>query len=262
MAGELHTGLDEAATTDVRSIGLADLGGALTQGYRDFAAKPSHYLFLGLIYPIVGLFLARLAFGYEVLPMLFPLAAGFALLGPLAAIGLYEMSRRLERDGTATWSHALGVFQSPALFAIVRLGSVLVVVFLLWLGAAQWIYSLTVGDSPPVSIGSFLEQVFTTPGGWALIIIGNAVGFVFAAFTLSISVVSFPLLLDRGGTAFSAVRTSLAVVQANPVTIAVWGLVIAIGLVIGSIPLFIGLAFVMPIFGHATWHLYRSVVPR
>ena len=106
----------------------------------------------------------------------------------------------------------------------------------------------------------FIHDVLTTSHGWALIIAGNVIGFIFAAVVLSISVVSFPLLLDRDVGAAVAVQTSIRAVLANPLTMALWGLIVALALVIGSIPLFVGLAIVMPVLGHATWHLYRRVV--
>lgn len=252
------------ATTDldvqINQIGLDDLKQALREGVEDFRDKPSHLLFLGVIYPVMALVLSRLTFGYEVVPLLFPLAAGFALLGPIAAIGLYELSRRREQGLEVGWSHAFGVLKSRSIGAILRLGGVLVVAFVIWLAVAMAIFEGTLGEID--SLGGFLSRLFTTDEGWTLILIGNAVGFVFAAFVLSISVISFPMLIDRDVSAFTAARTSVRAAQANPKTIAVWGLIIAIALLLGSIPLFVGLAVVMPVFGHASWHLYRRLVAR
>ena len=244
----------------IRKIGLADLKDALARGIDDFLAMPSHAVFLCLIYPIVGFVLARLVLGYNVLPMLFPLAAGFALVGPFAAIGLYEMSRRRELGLDVSWRHALDVFRSPSIGAILVLGLILVAIFLIWLAVAQAIYVANFGYTPAASMPDFIQQVFGTPAGWALIIVGNGVGFLFAALVLTLSVVSFPLLLDRDVGAATAVLTSVRAVLANPVMIAIWGLIVAALLALGSIPAFFGLAVVMPVLGHATWHLYRKVV--
>jgi len=244
----------------VRTIGIADLKDALARGIDDFAAMPSHAILLCLIYPIAGLFFARLTWGYDVLPMLYPIAAGFALVGPFAAIGLYELSRRREQGIDISWEHAFEVFRSPSSGAIAALAVLLTIIFFVWLAVAQNIYVATFGYVPAASIPEFIRQVFTTPAGWTLMLVGNAIGFLFALVVFTISVISFPLLLDRDVGAADAVLTSVRAVAANPVTMAVWGLIVAGLLVIGSLPLFFGLAIVMPVLGHATWHLYRRVV--
>lgn len=244
----------------VRHIDLADLRDALARGMDDFAAYRTDVIFLCAVYPIVGLILARLAFGYDMLPLLFPLASGFALIGPFAAVGLYEISRQRERSGSARWSDALAVFRAPSLGAIVLLGLQLTAIFLVWLGAATAIYDLTLGPEPPLSIASFARDVLTTEAGWALIVVGVGVGFLFAVLVLAISVVSFPLLLDRDVGLGTAVETSMRAVIANPRAMAIWGLIVSAGLVVGSLPFFLGLIVVMPVLGHATWHLYRKVV--
>ena len=233
-------GLDLPAPA-VRRIGYADIREVLERGLDDFAAFRSDVGFLCVVYPLAGLVLARLAFGYDLLPLVFPLISGFALIGPIAAVGLYEMSRKREEVGAASWADAFDVFRSPSLPAIVGLGVVLLVSFLLWLAAAMGIYNLTLGPESPNSIGAFLRDVFTTARGWAMIVIGCGVGFLFALLVLSISVVSFPLLLDREVSLGTAVMTSLRAVAANPGAMALWGLVVAGLLVLGSIPALLGL---------------------
>jgi uncharacterized membrane protein len=246
----------------VRRIEVADLKDVLARGLSDFGAYRSDVVFLCIIYPLAGLVLAWQAFGYEMLPLVFPLASGFALIGPVAAVGLYEMSRRREQGVDITWADAFGVVRAPAFGAILVLGLVLLAIFLLWLAAAQAIYMVTLGPEPPASIGAFVHDVLTTGAGWALIVVGVGVGLMFALLVLNISVVSFPLLLDRDVGLYTAVATSVRAVEANPVPMTVWGLIVAGGLVIGSIPALLGLVIVMPVLGHATWHLYRKVVPR
>ena len=250
-----------AAMPAVSRVKTADLRDALIKGLDDFAAYRTDVIFLCLIYPLAGIVLLWLTFGYDMLPLLFPLASGFALIGPVAAVGLYEMSRRREQGTRITWMDAFGVIPSPGFGAILVLGLVLLAIFLLWLLTANLIYQLTLGPEPPVSLAAFVRDVFTTRTGLEMIVAGVSVGFIFAALVLAISVVSFPLLLDRDVGLSTAVWTSIRAVAANPGQMAVWGLIVAGSLVIGSIPAFLGLIVVMPVLGHATWHLYRKVVP-
>jgi uncharacterized membrane protein len=244
----------------VRRIGVTDLKDALSQGLADFYAMPTHAIFLCLIYPIIGLVAARAAFGYSVLPLIYPLATGFALVGPFAALGLYELSRRRELGLDASVSHSFEVLRSSSIGAIVALGLLLVVVFGVWMAVANAIYIATFGYAGPASLTQFASDVLTTPHGWALIALGNGIGLIFAALVLSIGAVSFPLLVDRDVGAAVALMTSVQVVLKNPVTMAVWGLIVAALLFLGSLPFFLGLTVVVPVLGHATWHLYRKAV--
>jgi len=244
----------------IRKIGFADLKDAAAKGIEDFWVMPTHVIFLAIIYPIVGLILARMTFGYDVMPLLFPLAAGLALIGPFAAIGLYELSRQREKGVDVSWKHAFGVLRCPSLDAIAALGMVLMIVFLIWLTTAQWLYQSLFGYGSPESIGQFLSDILTTSEGWILIIAGNGIGFLFAVLVLTISVVSFPLLLDRDVGAMVAMHTSVRAVLRNPLMMAAWGLFVAVTLVIGSLAFFVGLALVLPVLAHSTWHLYRKVV--
>jgi uncharacterized membrane protein len=251
---------DTTSTPVIRKINLSDLHDALRQGWEDFKAIPSHAIILCLIYPVLGLVLARLVLGYSVLPLLFPLAAGFALLGPFAALGLYELSRRRERGEEPLAWDAVDVIRSPSFGAMLGLGTLLLALFVTWVATAQAIYVAAFGYEAAAEIPDFLGRVLTTPQGWWLIIVGCGVGFLFALVALCISVVSFPLMLDRHAGAGDAMVTSLRAVALNPIPMAAWGLTVAILLVAGSLPLFLGLAVVVPLLGHATWHLYRKVV--
>lgn len=244
----------------VRDIGVADLRKAISKGVDDFLAKPSHLILIVLIYPIVGSFMMRATFGYDILPLLFPLIAGFTLIGPLAAVGLYEISRRREKGLEVSYWNAFDVLKSPSVPSIAAIGILQMVIYFLWIGAAQIIYNQTFGDTVPDSLTALISAVFTTPSGWSLLTVGSFVGFIFAAVVLSISVVSFPLLLDRDVGAIVAIQTSIDAFFANPMTMLLWGFIVAISLLLGCIPLFVGLAVVMPILGHTTWHIYRQVV--
>jgi len=244
----------------VRRISSTDLYQSLARGIDDFAAMPSHAVFLCIVYPLLGVCLIAMTLGHSMLPLAFPIAAGFALIGPLAALGLYELSRRREAGLDSSSGHAFDVLHSPSLGAIVALGVLLMAIFLIWLVVAEAIYVGTFGYAAPTSLSQFADDVFHTSAGWTLILVGSGVGFLFAVLVLTISAVSFPLLLDRDVGAAVALLTSIRVVVENPVTMALWGLIVAALLAIGSIPFFLGLTVVMPVLGHATWHLYRRAV--
>lgn len=251
------------ARPQVRRIGLSDVRAALSLGVQDFLAMPTQLLFLGILYPLVGVVAAQAAFERELLPLLYPLVAGLSLLGPIAAVGIYELSRRRERGEQPRWSDAASVVRSPSISSILAIGVLLLAIFVAWLQAAMSIYGNTVGALPleePQGPVALVGEVFTTAAGWELLLYGNLAGFLFAAAVLSLTVVSIPLLLDRPVGAMVAIQTSLRAVARNPVPMAAWGLVVAGLLFLGSLPLFVGLAVVMPILGHATWHLYRRVV--
>lgn len=245
----------------VRRITAADLKDALAKGLEDFAACRTDAMYVCVIFPVMGLVLARIASGYDLLPLLFPLASGFAIIGPFAAIGLYEMSRRREQGVEIAWPDAFGALRSRSIGAILALGLLLTVIFLVWMIAAWQIYALTLGPEPPASLSSFVDDVLGTGAGWAMIVIGIGVGFLFACLAFAVSVVSFPLMLDRDATLGAAIGTSWRAIAENPGPMALWGFIVAAGLVLGSIPVLLGLIVVLPALGHATWHLYRRLVP-
>lgn len=251
----------KTASPEIREINRKDVWEAFRLGLADFNEKPSHIIFLCLIYPIVAFFIVRFTFHYDILPLLFPVAAGYALIGPLAATGLYEISRRIEEGRNVSWKHAFGVLKSPSLGALIIMGSLLMVIFIAWLAAAALIYDRFMVDTPD-SILEFIISILTTEQGWKLIIVGCGVGFLFAVVTLAIAVVSFPMLLDRKVTAGVALKTSVRAFLKNPQTMLVWGFFVAGLLVLGTLPLFVGLAVVLPVLGHSTWHLYRRTVVR
>jgi uncharacterized membrane protein len=248
------------AAPPIRKITVSDLFVALRKGYADFAAYRSDVVVLCLVYVVAGLVIARLTLGRGLLPLLFPLASGFAILGPLFGVGLYEMSKRREQGTRVSWTNAFAVTGEEGFTAIVMLGALLIFEFLVWLAAAYLIFRLTMSPATAASAPRFLTAVFTTPGGYALIAIGCGVGFLFALLALCLGIVSFPMLLDNGRIGLgNALAASFRAVARNPVALALWGLIVAALLILGTVPFFLGLVIVLPLLGHATWHLYRRL---
>jgi uncharacterized membrane protein len=246
----------------VRPIGPRDCLSALAEGFDDFFTIPTYPVFVGLFYAVAGIALVGMSSFATALQLVFPLAAGFALIGPFVAVGLYEMSRRRDRGLAVRGRDAFAVFRSPALPSILAFGLLLLMIFAAWIFAAELIYASLYGANPPAAAIPFLTDVLTTNRGWLLIIVGGLVGFCFATLALCISVVSFPLMLDRDVGLVPALEASLSVTRANPLAVALWGLIVAAALILGSLPLFTGLAVIMPVLGHATWRLYRKAIER
>lgn len=250
------------AALPVRRIAAADLNASLREGWRDFMAMRGDLIFLGLLYPVIGLVAAAVSLGGSLIPLFFPIAAGIGLLGPLAAIGFYELARRREAGLESDWSHFLDVRKRPAMDDIAVVSGVLLCLFLLWLIVAAALYVALWGPQAPESVGTFLRRLFTTREGWELILLGNALGVLFGVAVLALSVASMPMLVDRNVNAGTAMRISVAAVRANFWVMMEWGLIVAALLVLGSIPAFIGLAVVLPWLGYSTWHLYTRLVDR
>jgi uncharacterized membrane protein len=244
----------------IRRLRLSDLRTALARGLEDFWAMPSHLVFLALLYPIAGLVIGVVTAGENAFYLLYPLLSGFVLLGPFAAIGLFEMSRRRELGENPTWRAAFAVLHAPGISTILGLGGLLGALFFGWLVIAQSIYSFYFGEEPARSYAEFFNQVFRTEAGLQMIIAGNIIGLLFAIVALSISVFSFPLALDRHVPIDVALRTSLQAVWTNPLQIAVWGFIVGALMFVGMAAALMGLALVMPVLAHATWHLYRRTV--
>lgn len=244
----------------IRQIAISDVFAAIREGYEDFREKPSHYAFVALIYPIAGALLIGWNAGVELLPMVYPLVTGFALLGPLLALGLMEISRRRELGQPADWSNVLDLARSPSLPSLLMMSVYLLTLFMVWLVVSRGLYLSLIGDYPSPGVFAFASGIFDHPNAVAFLFWSNAFGFGLALIALVISLVAFPMLLDRDCGAAAAVATSVRASLANPVPVAVWGLTVAGLLAIGMATLMVGLIVIVPVLGHATWHFYRRLV--
>lgn len=251
----------DSGVPPLRRIGMGAVVDALRSGWADTGKGRADLVMLWLIYPVMVLYLVMADYYGQLVLLLLPVASGFALVGPLFAIGMYEMSRKRELTGELHWMDGFAVLRSPSIGAITGLGLWLIAVFLAWLVVATFIAQACLGPDIPTGLG-FFAAAFGTAAGWAMLGLGTAAGAVFAVLVLVISSVSFPLLLDRPATLGAAIRTSIQAVRLNTGAMALWGVVVALGLLLGSIPVFAGLIVVLPILGHGTWHLYRAMVPK
>jgi uncharacterized membrane protein len=247
----------------VRNIGREDLSIALRQGLDDFLTFRGDVVFAGIVYTFIGLAAVVMTASSPLMPFFLPVVAGVGLLGPVAAVGFYELAKRREEGQTDLhWFNFLDVRKRPSVDDMGIVAGMLLAIFALWLLAAGVLYVALFGWATPTSIGQFIGMVFTTPRGWALIIGGALVGAIFGWFVLALSVVSLPMLVDRDVGANTAVAASWRAAHANKGEMIRWGLIVLGLLVIGSIPLFVGLAFVLPWLGYSTWHLYTRLIDR
>jgi uncharacterized membrane protein len=246
----------------IRKISDEDLRWALREGLEDFRAMRGDIVFAGLIYTVIGLAAVVMTANKPLIPFFFPIVAGVGLLGPIAAVGFYELARRREKGEVVHWWNFLDVRKRPSADDMGIVAGLLLAIFALWLIAAGVLYAALFGWATPTDLFGFFGDIFTTVNGWLLIIAGAAVGAVFGWIVLAISVVSLPMLVDCDVTASEAVSTSWRAAHANKGEMVRWGLTVVGLLVLGSIPLFVGLAFVLPWLGYATWHLYTRLVDR
>ena len=257
---DASTDVETTITPAIHSVRAAELSAVLKLGTADFVAKPTHGVFITLIYGLIAVFTALIGLGENFLPLLFPLLAGTAIIGPLAASGLYELSRRREQGLDYSWHHVFDVVHAPSRWGIAAMGVVLAILFAAWLMTAQMLYGAFFTGAQPDSLLVMLEQVFTTSAGWKLLIAGTAIGFIYSVVVYAATVVSLPMMLHHKVGLGRAVLTSIRVVQKNWRAMAAWYCIVVAMVLLGSVPLLLGLAVVVPILGHATWHLYRKTV--
>lgn len=247
----------------IRQITGEDLRFALRQGFEDFRTFRGDILLAGLVYTIIGIAAVVMTTSAPLMPFFLPVVAGVGLLGPIAAVGFYELAdRREEGDRDLHWFNFLDVRKRSTVDDMGIVAGLLLAIFFAWLLAAGILYALLFGWTAPATIPDFLTMVFGTARGWALIVAGLAIGAIFGWVVLGLSVASLPMLVDCDVSAPQAVSASWRATHANKGEMARWGLIVLGLLVLGSIPLFVGLAFVLPWLGYSTWHLYTRLIDR
>ena len=245
-----------ASATVASDLELSDLRAALAAGWADFRAYPEFGLFFAAIYVTAGMFLYFGLFVQGEIVWLVAAAAGFPLLAPFVAVGLYEVSRRREAGIAMSWPAVLGALRGRGDEQILTMGVILFVAFGFWLGLAHGIFAIFLGAS---GVGSESLALFGTGAGIMMLLVGGLAGALMALAFYSITVVSLPMLVDRQVDFITAIIVSLASVRSNKLVLLTWAFVIAITLFIAMLPLFLGLLVVLPVLGHTTWHLYRRL---
>lgn len=251
--------MSAAPVPTINHVGFGDLATVLTLGWRDFTRAPLYGLFFAAVYVAGGWLIWWALTTKGQLWWTLVASAGFPILAPFLACGLYEVSRRLEAGERLDWPGVLGVVVRQKDRQIPSMAVVIVVFFLFWNFLGHMIFALFMGLQVMTDVSSSFA-VYLTPNGLMMLAVGSAVGAVFATVLFSITVVSLPLLLDREIDFVTAMITSFGTVQANPVVMLAWGAIIAGLVFVAMIPAFLGLFIVLPVLGHATWHLYRRAL--
>ncbi len=244
----------------VRRITRHDIVEAVAAGLRDFKAEPAYGLFFGLFYAAGGIAVVACLSWLDLTYLAYPLAAGFTMIGPFIASGLYEVSRRRESGEPLSFPIVLGAVWAQRRRELAWMAFVAIFILIMWLYQVRLLIALFLGFQSFSSPGQFISVVTSTPSGWLFLAIGHALGAVLALLAFTITVVSFPLLVDRENDFITAIITSFRAVAMNPVPMLGWGLCVVALMIAAIVPLFAGLIVVLPVLGHATWHIYRRVV--
>lgn len=253
------TTVSEKTAPVVRTIGVADVADALVHGFRDFRAAPLYGLAIGAFFAAGGILIVLSVAALGMSYLAYPMAAGFALVGPFAAIALYEISRRLEAGSPIAVGDIFRVIRSRS--EIGWMAFVTLFVFVIWMYQVRLLIALMFGLNVSFSsFRGFISALLTTNEGLIFLLIGNLDGAILSLVLFSLTVVSFPLLLERDVDFVTAMITSVQAVLKSPVPMIGWAAVIVLLLIVSILPTFLGLVFTLPILGHATWHLYRRII--
>jgi uncharacterized membrane protein len=240
----------------VLRVSAADVIEALGAGLRDFQAVPLYGLAVGAFYAAGGLIVVLSATAFGLVYLAYPLAAGFALVGPFAAIFLYEVSRRRERGQSLKLGEIVGTLRTRS--EIGWMAFVSIFVFVMWMYQVRFLMALFLGlHASFANLHDFIRVVLTTNEGLVFLAVGNVEGAVLSLVLFSLTVVSFPLLLERDVDFVTAMITSVRAVAASPLPMLGWAGAIVVLLILSALPFFLGLLVTLPVLGHATWHLYR-----
>ncbi|TCD15507.1 DUF2189 domain-containing protein [Oricola cellulosilytica] len=244
----------------VQTVTAADLRDALRLGIGDFLKAPLFGLFFGGIYALGGILIALSLTIWNVPWMIYPVAIGFPLIGPFVAVGLYQVSRRLEAGQPLDWRDVLGVVWLQRQRELAWMAFVMLFVFWVWMYQVRLLIAIILSRASFSSLDRFLSIVFTTPEGWTFLVVGHLVGAFLAIVLFSVTVISIPLLLDRESDFVTAMITSVKTVFENPVPMIGWGLIVTVAVLASAVPFFLGFLVSLPILGHTTWHLYRKSI--
>ncbi len=257
MIGSAAEWAPVAKVSVARNLTGADLRAALAAGWADFRAFPAFGIFFGAIYVMAGLLLCWVLFGGGAALWLVTAAAGFPLLGPFIAVGLYEVSRRRHAGLPIRWPAVLGALRGRGDEQILSMGVIVFVAFAVWLMVAHGIFAVFLSNAGP---GDDWLALLATPAGLAMLVVGSSVGAVMALAFYAVIVISLPMLVDCEVDFITAMIVSLAAVRSNPAVMIGWTVLVAAIRFAAMLPLFLGLFVALPVLGHATWHLYRRAV--
>lgn len=250
------------AIPTIRAVTFGDVKASLMAGLSDFSRAPAFGLFFGAVYALGGLLIVACVFALDLGYLAYPLFAGSVLIGPFVAAGLYDVSRELEAGRTPSWGGVFSTIFAQRKRELGWMAFVSIFAFIIWMYQVRLLLALFLGFASFATLQDFLRVLFTTTDGLSFLAVGHVVGAALALGLFSISVVSFPLLMDRDLDVVTAMITSVQVVLLSPGPMIAWGVTVVALLLIGATPAFLGLIFVLPVLGHATWHLYRrAVVP-
>ena len=246
-----------APVTLAQQLTSNDVRNALKAGWQDCAARPAYGLFFAAFYVAGGLGLvyglSRVGQGWWLIPII----AGFPLLAPFSAVGLYEVSRRREVGLPIGWRGVLGALGGKGDEQLILMGAIVFVAFSFWMILAHGIFAIFLGNS---GIGAQTGALLLSPDAIIMLFVGSAVGGIFALGLFAITVISLPMLVDQEVDFITAIIVSLGVVRSNKRVMLGWALLVAVTLTLAMLPLFAGLFVALPVLGHATWHLYRRAV--
>ncbi|MEL6599910.1 MAG: DUF2189 domain-containing protein [Pseudomonadota bacterium] len=243
----------------IRDITSSDVWAALSAGWADFRAAPRFGIFFGAVFSALGILIAAQMWVWESGYWVLPLMAGFPLIGPFAAVGLYEVSRRLETGEQLDWRAVIGVVYDQRHRQLPSMAFVVLFFLLVWVYLAHLVFALSFGLQPLTNVMTS-PAVFLTPPGLLMLGSGTLVGGALAALLFAITVVGVPLLLERDLDVVTAMISSFEAVTHNLRPMILWGAIVTVLTVAAMIPLFLGMLVIFPVLGHATWHLYRKTV--